>query len=131
MAETEEPRAGMRAMVDFVCLDPDCKSVVQFNVMQLRESEGSISCPGCHREYHFDADFLDKLERLRQLIVAVMNAEDILGDVNVAVTTLAGEVKVPYRLLLTRLNTIITLDMGEERVDFNFRVEPLKDGEFK
>ena len=73
----------------------------------------------------------DKLERLRELIVAVMNAEDILGDINVAVTTGAGDVKIPYRLLLTRMNSIITLNVGDRKVDFHFRIEPLKRGTFK
>lgn len=121
----------LRAMVDFVCLDNECTNVVIFNVMELRESKGCVSCAACHREYRFQADFLDKLERLRHLILAVINAEDILGNVNVAVTTAAGEIKVPYRLLLTRLNSIVTLDVGEQKVDFNFRIEPLQNGLFK
>ena len=119
----EDAAPQMRANVDFACLDEECKSVVRFNVMELRKSKGSVSCPSCHREHQFDAAFLDKLERLRRLILAVMDAEDILGDASVAVTTLAGEIKVPYRLLLTRLNTIITLEIAGKKVDFNFRVE--------
>ena len=35
-------------------------------------------------------------------------AEDILGDSNVSVNVAGGEVKIPYALLLTRLNTLIT-----------------------
>lgn len=131
MAEEHAPSpAAMRALVDFVCLADDCGEVVQFNVMQLKESRGRIACAACHRQYHFDADFLDKLERLRALIIAVIHAQDILGDVHVAVTTPGGTVQVPYRLLLTRLNTLITLDVGDRKVDFNFRVEPLKNGTF-
>jgi len=130
MSGEERPSPEMRAIVDFACLDEECNSPVCFNVMELRESKGRVSCAACHRGYDFEPDFLDKLERLRGLIVAVTNAEDILGSVNVAVTTPAGEVKVPYRLLLTRLNTIISLDIGDRIVDFNFRIEPLKNGAF-
>ena len=75
--------------------------------------------------------FLEKLEKLRRLLLAVKDAEDILGDVNVGVTTLNGEVKIPYRLLLTRLNTMITIDVGGQQVDFHFRVEPLDNGSFR
>jgi hypothetical protein len=120
----------MRAVVVFSCLDPDCQQSISFNVMDLRASKGRISCQTCHRPYHFDTAFLDKLERLRNLIFAVQAAEDILADSSVAVTTPMGEVKVPYSLLLTRLNTTITLTVGEHRVDFCFRVEPLNDGSF-
>ena len=131
MSVEEESSPRMRAMVDFTCLDDECNSAVRFNVMELRESKGRVACLACHREYHFEPDFLDKLARLRQLILAVMNAEDILGDVNVAVTSTAGEIKIPYRLLLTRLNSIITLEIAGRKVDFNFRIEPLKNGTFK
>ena len=119
----EDSAPQMRANIDFACLDEECRGEVRFNVMDLRKSKGSVSCPTCHREYKFDTEFVGKLERLRRLILAVKDAEDILGDISVAVTTMAGEVKVPYRLLLTRLNTIISLEIAGKKVDFNFRVE--------
>jgi len=121
----------MHAMVDFACLDNDCGTAVCFNVMDLEQSKGRVSCPECHREYHFDQTFLDKLKRFRKLILALQQAEDILGEANVAVTTSTGEVKIPYRLLLTRLNTLISLNVGDSKIDFNFRVEPLGDATFR
>ena len=121
----------MQAMVDFECLSEDCNSSVCFNVMELCENHGQTICPDCHRSYHFEEEFIDKLKRLRKLILAVKDAEDILGDVNIAVTTMAGEVKIPYRLLMTRLNSIISLNVGDRKVDFNFRIEPLNEGHFK
>jgi len=129
--ESEAPSNAMRAMVDFACLDAECSNTVRFNVMELHREKGRISCPACHLEYRFKADFVGKLKRLRRLVFAVMEAEDILGDASVAVTTGAGDVRIPYRLLLTRLNTIISLDVGGRKVDFNFRVEPLNQGAFK
>ena len=122
----------MRAIIDFNCMEEDCDEVVQFNLMQLRENKGLLKCPCCHRQYEFaDNVFLDKLNKLRNLLLAVQDAEDILGDVNVGVTTLNGEVKIPYRLLLTRLNTMISLDVGGSKVDFHFRVEPLDNASFR
>ena len=44
------------------------------------------------------------------LIGAIRNAEDILGDSVVSVNVAGGNVRVPYALLLTRLNTLITLN---------------------
>ena len=122
----------MRAIIDFNCMEEDCDEVIQFNLMQLRENDGLLKCPCCHRQYEFADDvFLGKLNKLRNLLLAVQEAEDILGDVNVGVTTLNGEVKIPYRLLLTRLNTMITLDVGGEKVDFHFRVESLDNASFR
>ncbi len=121
----------MRAAVDFACLDDDCKAAVSFNLMEVKGEGDRIVCPQCHREYHLDAGFLGKLQRLRKLVLTVQEAADLLGDVNVAVTTPQGEVKVPYWLMLTRLNTIITLALGGKTVDFNFRVEPLNRETFR
>jgi len=113
--------------VDFVCLDSECKAVVAFNLMDLEASHGEVTCPGCRRGYAFDKVFLDKLRRLRNLIAAVREAQDLLGEVNVAVTTPMGEVKIPYWLLMTRLNTLVSLDVGGQTVDFHFRIEPLNE----
>ncbi|NOY80241.1 MAG: hypothetical protein GXP31_04460 [Kiritimatiellaeota bacterium] len=130
-SDTPSDPKPMQAFVDFVCADEECQATVRFNLMGLRESKGRVSCAECHREYRFDRAFIEKLERFRRLILALQEAEDILGDASIAVSTPMGEVKVPYRLLLTRLNTSISLDMGDRRADFNFRVEPLNNGSFR
>lgn len=113
------------AMIDFKCLQSDCDEVVKFNVMGIKANGGIVSCPVCHHQVEFDQTFIDKLEKLRNLLIAVKEAEDILGECNVGVTTPAGEIKVPYRLLLTRLNSLLTLDVSGEKVDFCFRIEPI------
>ncbi len=125
-----ETEPSMRALIDFECLAPDCLATVQCNLMQLEERKGRISCPQCRREYRFDSKFRDKLRRFRKLILAIREAEDLLGDVSVGVTTAVGEERIPYRLLLTRLNTLISLEFGGRKVDFRFRVET-PNGEFK
>ena len=129
MTKTKPEECNLRAQVDFVCVDDDCNSVIEFNVMDVENGGGgSVSCPVCHRQYQFDEALVDKLRRLRSLIFAVQDAAEILGDVEVAVQTPSHEVKVPYNLLLTRMNTMITLDVGGQRVQFHFRIEPLNDG---
>jgi len=119
----------MKAVIDFACID--CSGTVEFNLMTVNEEKGQVSCPHCHRPYKFKRPFLDNLEKLRRLVLAVRDAEGILGDCNVAVTTPQGEVKIPYRLLLTRLNTLITLEVSGQVIDFNFRVEPLNETTFR
>lgn len=118
-------------MVDFACLDDECKAPVTFNLLEQDKGKGRVTCAQCHREYLFDPEFIGKLERLRRLVLTVQDSADILGDVNVSITTPAGEMKVPYWLMLTRLNTCITLDVGGRKVEFNFRVEPLNNATFK
>ena len=121
-----------KANIDFCCLDEECAEVVSFDLMSLKKNEGLVSCEHCHRQYEFsDGEFIGKLEKLKTLLVAVKGAEDILGDVKVGVATLNGEVQVPYRMLLTRLNTAISIDIGGNKVDFSLRIEPLHSTDFR
>ena len=115
---------GAKAQVDFHCLDDDCKSVIQFNLAEVIQKDFQAVCPKCHKTYCFDEVLQDKLTRMLELVAAIRNAEDILGDSNVAVNVAGGSVKVPYALLLTRLNTLVTLEMGGKKVDFHLWIAP-------
>lgn len=119
------------AQLDFVCVEPDCGGVAKFNLMELDKAGFQALCPKCHRPYEFDEQLREKFLKLRNLILAVRDAEPILGDCSVAVAVPAGEVKVPYALLLTRMNTMITLDLGGEKVDFHLWIEPASADTFR
>ena len=121
----------MTAAVDFDCIVADCLNNIQFDLLSLEDNGLQVACSDCRRIYEFDDIFIAKLDTLRRLVLTVQSAEDILSECNVSVTTPAGEVKIPYRLLLTRLNTMISLKIEDRTIDFNFRVEPLNDGVFK
>ncbi len=120
----EELREITKAFVDFECLNDECGKTVQFSLFDASGKDFQAVCSQCHKAYSFDDSLRKKLRVFLELIFAIRNAEDILGDCNVAVTVPAGSVKIPYALLLTRLNTIITLKLGDRNVDFHFRVEP-------
>lgn len=122
---------NLRAMIDFCCSEQDCGRTITFNLLELRESDASITCESCRRSYEFDDAFLAKLEKLRVLVLAVKDAEDILGDCSVGVATANGELKLPYKLLLTRLNTQINLAGSGQTMEFHFRVEPLASETFR
>jgi len=102
-----------------------CSNVVAFSLLQL-EPEGRLQCEHCGKQYVLNAALLDKIKRFEQLLRAVYNARDMLGSANVGIAFKGEEVKVPYRLLLTRLNTMLTLNVGDKETIFRFRVEPLK-----
>jgi hypothetical protein len=124
-------REKIKCHVDFECLAPNCNTPVAFNLMDATEKDKQIICPSCHHAYEFEDDLKDKLTRLLKLILAVREAENILGDCNVSVNVPSGTVKIPYPLLLTRLNTLISLDMQGRKVDFHFRMEPSSADTFK
>lgn len=120
-----------KAQVDFLCVEPGCSGVVKFNLMELAGENLQVLCPKCHKPYEFDAELRGKLAKLHHLIVAVREAESILGECNVAVAVPGGEIKIPYALLLTRLNTMITLKLGDRTVDFHLWIEPSSPDTFR
>lgn len=127
-----ESSLGAKAQIDFHCLEDDCSGVVNFNLAEVCDSDFQVVCPKCHRAYELDSDLQDKLGRMLKLVAAIRDAEDILGDSSVAVTVAgAKEVKIPYALLLTRLNTLITLNFGDKKVDFHLWIEPASPETFR
>ena len=130
MAEKNEMNT-QGAQLDFVCTDANCNGIVKFDLMDLETADFQAMCPKCHRPYAFDPQLKEKFMKLHKLILALRDAEPILGDCNVGVAVPAGEVKIPYALLLTRLNTMITLNLGEQKVDFHLRIEPMSADTFR
>jgi hypothetical protein len=124
-------KPSLAALIDFECIEPDCGATIRFDLMSLEKNDRQVTCPDCHRPYRFDKGFVTKLEKLRQLVLAVREAEEIIGDCNIGVATPAGEVRLPYRLLLTRLNTLVSLKAFDRVIDFTFRVEPLNEATFR
>ncbi len=122
---------GAKAQIDFHCLADNCPGVVKFNLAEVARPDFQAVCQECHQTYQLDKQLRDKLGRMLKLIAAIREAEDILGDSNVSVNVAGGEVKIPYALLLTRLNTLITLEFGNRKVDFHLWIEPSSPDTFR
>ena len=114
--------------IEFKCINAACATPIDFSLTEI-ESNGTLICPHCRKAYSFHPDFVDKMKRFYKLVEAVQDARDILGNANVAINVKGNEIKIPYRLLLTRMNTLITLKMDDGELTFRFRVEPLNDNE--
>jgi len=124
MAVDKSERIEAKAQIDFECGQNGCGGIVKFNLIDVAQKNIQVVCEKCHASYEFDDELREKFNKLRKLILAVRESESILGDCNVSVTVPGGEVKIPYALLLTRLNTMITLNVGNKKVDFHLWVEP-------
>ncbi len=114
--------------IEFQCIGKACDSVIVFSIGDI-EQNGSVCCVSCKKNYSFHPEFVSKMRKFSRLIEAVQDAKDILGDTNVAIKVKDQEIKVPYRLLLTRMNTLIMLKMEDGEMCFRFRVEPLNEQE--
>ncbi len=112
--------------LEFRCIKDDCGEIVKFAVFDVANNH-IIRCGHCGKEYTFGDELLSKLGKFEKLCRAVNEAQDILSDTNVAINVYSHEVKVPFRLLMTRLNTQLNLNLGGKDIQIRFRVSPLKD----
>ena len=128
---SNEHAIGNGATLDFCCKKSGCDGVIKFNLADVVDPDFQAVCPTCHNAYALDDELRDKLKRMLELIIAIRNSEDILGDSVVSVNVAGGEVRIPYALLLTRLNTMITLDIGGSKTDFHLWVEPSSPSTFR
>lgn len=119
-------RVKKNSTIEFRCVNEQCREVLSFPLLAV-EKETRVHCPGCRREYVFNGALREKFSKFARLVEAVRGAEDILGETNVGLDIQGHSVQVPYRILLTRMNTFLTLDIGGTRFNFRLRVEPLDD----
>ena len=110
--------------IEFPCVNDGCGQILSFSAVDPI-CDKVIVCPSCKKNYEFDESLMAKLRKFDNLIRSVREAEDILGDINVGIDVEGHSVEVPYRLLLTRMNSFLTLKIGGREVKFRFRVEPL------
>jgi hypothetical protein len=110
--------------IEFKCIGSSCDQFLCLTLKDIEKNQ-AMTCAGCGQSYNFNEEFIHKMRKFENLVFAVREAEDILGNTNVAIGIKGHQIKVPYRLLLTRLNTLITLNIGGKELSFRFRIEPL------
>lgn len=105
-----------------------CEHPVPFSVFDLRSDQGTVCCAGCGVAYAFgDATLQRQLEQFDALCRQIAASEEILSRVSVGIQVGGQEVRVPYRILLTRLNSKLELVMGDKTLTIAFRMEPRHD----
>ncbi len=110
----------------FACIK--CHSPVQFSVLQLDERGDRVTCPDCDKQYSLTDETLNRqLRKFEGLCRQILASEEILSDVNVGIDVGGKQVKVPYKLLLTRFKSSLDLNIGGTPVTIEFCLEPLKD----
>lgn len=111
--------------LEFKCLS--CGTPVTFSIFDL-DSQTNIPCHGCKKTYAFtDPTLTRQLKKFEALCRQIQASEEILGAANVGVDVGEHHVKVPYKLLLTRLSSSLNLKMAGQDVPIFFRIEPSRD----
>lgn len=105
----------------------NCHHSIHFSVFEL-EKGNLIKCPECAIAYDFSDEALARqLKKFENLCRQIQASEEILSNTSVGVSINGKEVKIPYKLLLTRLNSTLDLVIGDRPLTITFRIEPTID----
>lgn len=111
--------------LEIKCIQPDCGNDILISLFEI-EKKYRVQCQTCKKEYSFNKQLVGQIKKFERLISAIQDAKDILGQTAVAVDIQGHSVKIPYKLLLTRLNSQLKLKINDEEMTLKFRVEPLE-----
>ena len=112
--------------LEFHCVS--CDKGIEFSVLKGGNGSVPLTCSGCGKRYSFDdATMLKQLRQFEALCRQIHASQEILGQAQVGITVGGHEVRIPYKILLTRLNSMLELKIGDKAVNIQFRVEPAKD----
>lgn len=112
--------------LQFTC--KGCKQHIQFSIFDLEKSDHSLHCFHCQKSYLFsDETLIRQLKKFETLCRTISDSEEILSHTSVGVDVGDRHVKIPYKLLLTRLSSCLDLMIDGEPVSIIFRIEPSKD----
>lgn len=107
----------------FHCLE--CQQEMGFCLLQKKPID--LHCSSCGTLYELrDETLLHQLQLFDALCQQIHASQEILSLTEVGVRVGAQEVQIPYRLLLSRLNPCLTLQLNGTSIRISFRVEPGK-----
>lgn len=102
-----------------------CQCPVRFSIFFLEETGNVIECKECGKKYGFnDETLLRQLDKFEKLCRQIHESEEILGNSSVGIDVGNNHVTIPFKLLLTRLNSSLELIIGEKPCKIVFRIEP-------
>lgn len=87
-------------------------------------------CTSCGKQFGIDCPTLARqIELFVALCLQLKASEEILSSAAIAVTVGTSEVKIPYKLLLTRLRSTFDFEIDGRKITVSSRTEPLGIGE--
>lgn len=108
----------------FLCVE--CQNPIQFSVLESQLN--SLVCIYCEKTYSFiDSKLKRQLQKFERLCRQIADSEEILSHTNVGIDVGERKIKIPFKLLLTRFNNSLELEIGGAPLSIDFRLEPLND----
>ncbi|MFA6914951.1 MAG: hypothetical protein WC222_01015 [Parachlamydiales bacterium] len=109
--------------LEFPCTH--CGKDVTFSVFELDSTQGKLQCTHCEQNYLFnDPKLLHQLRLFENLCRQIHASEEILSNTSIGINVGSHAVEIPFKLLLTRFNSRLKLQMGKDEVIIAFRLEP-------
>jgi len=105
-----------------------CNNQVPFPLHTIEAQLPCIAtCSHCGKKYGIESGTVSRqIGLFVALCRQLKKSEEIFSSASVAVAVGPHEVKVPFKLLLSRLRSTLDLDIGGSKVTFSYRTEPLK-----
>ncbi len=104
-----------------------CQNSIQFSVFEL-ETNQQVKCKDCGQIYDFRNEVLMRqLRKFENLCRQIRLSEEILSNTSVGIYLGDREIKIPYKILLSRLNSTLDLTIGNKLLSISFRIEPTID----
>lgn len=105
----------------------ECNHSIEIPVRALSKLPLIVTCNHCEKQYGFhDSTLITQMKQFISLCKEIKASEDILSKTSIAVHTGAQEVKIPFKLLLTRLRSTFDLQVGDKKITLSYRTEPKK-----
>lgn len=104
-----------------------CKASVPLPLFAL-EKQPDIACPACKTTYTLDDEALIRqLKKFYALCTQIHASQEILSLASFGVDVGPHKVKIPFKILLTRLSSYLDLTVGGKPLIISFRFEPLNE----
>lgn len=105
-----------------------CQTPVRFSIFDIEKNQ-KICCKECDFIYDFhDENLKRQLRKFENLCRQIQLSEEILSNISIGICVGDREVKIPYKLLLTRFNSTLELILDDQPpLKIDFRIEPTVD----
>lgn len=111
--------------LEFPC--QKCGHDVPFSLFELDQT-GAVHCAECGQPYLFnDPTLIRQMKEFEALCRQIHQSQSILGNASIGIDMGKEQVKIPFKLLLTRLKSSLDLKIGNNPFTISFRFEPLND----
>lgn len=105
----------------------ECNHAIEISLFSLSTIPLIVQCSRCQKQYGFnDSIIVQQMKQFISLCKEIKASEDILSQASIAVRIGSQEIKVPFKLLLTRLRSTLDLTIGGKKMTLSYRTEPKK-----